>query len=70
MGFISLSLGLSLGSLVSREYLMSLVVRMGRHLLFRCSISFSLFFSFIFWCVIQEVLSGIEIDQKQMSIMF
>lgn len=44
MGFISLSLGLSLGSLVSREYLMSLVVRMSRHLLFRCSISFSLFF--------------------------
>lgn len=41
MGFISLSLGLSLGSLVSREYLMSLVVRMGRHLLFRCSIYFS-----------------------------
>lgn len=34
MGFISLSLGLSLGSLVSREYSMSLVVRMSKHLLF------------------------------------
>lgn len=44
MEFISLSLGLSLGSLVSREYFISLVVRLGRYLLFRCAISFSLFF--------------------------
>lgn len=68
MGFISLNLGLSLGSLASRDYFMSLVVCMGRYLL---SVCYIFLFSFIFYIlVIQELLNGIEIDQQQMLIIF
>lgn len=51
MEFISLSLGLSLGSLVSREYFMALVVRMSSRLLFYLAI----FFSFFFYILVHDL---------------
>lgn len=51
MEFIPLSLGLSLGSLVSREYFMALVVRMSSRLLFYLAI----FFSFFFYILVHDL---------------